>query len=59
MEENEEEPRSFDKMTKETILPILAVGEALSQSSGDGIESWPKDFYEALLRDDWRDWVQL
>jgi hypothetical protein len=58
VEENEEEPRLFSKMTKETILPILAVGEALSQSSGDGTESWPKDFYEALLRDDWRDWVQ-
>ena len=22
------------------------------------MESWPKDFYEALLREDWRDWVQ-
>ena len=58
VEESENEPRLYDKMTKETILPILSVGEALSQSSGDGAESWPKDFYEALLREDWRDWVQ-
>ena len=58
VKENEEEPKLFSKMTKETILPILSVGEALSQSNDDQKESWPKDFYEALLRDDWRDWVQ-
>ena len=58
MEEAEEEPKLYSKMTKETILPILSVGEALSQSNDDKVESWPKDFYEALLREDWRDWVQ-
>ena len=58
VEEDDEEPRLYSKLTNETILPILAVGEALSQSSGEGKDSWPKDFYEALLRDDWRDWVQ-
>ena len=46
------------KLTKETILPILAVGAALSQPNPNGKDNWPRDFYEALLRDDWRDWVQ-
>jgi hypothetical protein len=55
---NDEEPRLFDKINRETILPILSVGEALSQPADDSKGSWPKDFYEALLRDDWRDWVQ-
>jgi len=58
IENDDEEPRLFDKINKETILPILAVGEALSQPADDSKGSWPKDFYEALLRDDWRDWVQ-
>jgi hypothetical protein len=53
----DEEPKLFDKVNKETILPILSVGVALSQSPDDSKGSWPKDFYEALLRDDWRDWV--
>ncbi len=57
-EKDDEEPRLFDKIDKETILPILSVGEALSQPADDSKGSWSKDFYEALLRDDWRDWVQ-
>ena len=56
--ESEEEPRLFSKINNETILPILSVGGALSQSQDNSMGSWPKDFYEALLRDDWRDWVQ-
>jgi hypothetical protein len=56
--ENDEEPRLFGLVNKETILPILAVGGALSQSQDDSASSWPRDFYEALLRDDWREWVQ-
>jgi hypothetical protein len=24
----------------------------------DNESNWPRDFYEALLREDWRDWVQ-
>jgi hypothetical protein len=52
MENNDEEPRLFDKINKETILPILSVGAALSQSQDDTKDSWPKDFYEALLRED-------
>jgi hypothetical protein len=57
-EKKDEEPRLFDKLNKETILPILSVGEALFQPADDSKGSWPKDFYEVLLREDWRDWVQ-
>ena len=42
----------------ETILPILSVGTPLTSSSGDDKENWPKDFFEALIREDWREWVQ-
>ena len=54
----ESEPKYNGKITKETILPILSVGTALSPQSGKETSNWPRDFYEALLRDDWRDWVQ-
>jgi hypothetical protein len=53
-----EEPRYNGRLDKETILPILSVGAQLSQPNSDGKDSWPKDFYEALLRDDWKEWVQ-
>ena len=56
--EDDEDPRYNSRVTKETILPILAVGAQLSQPNPIGKDSWPKDFYEALLRDDWREWVQ-
>ena len=32
VDENEDEPRLFGKLTNETILPILSVGEALCRS---------------------------
>jgi hypothetical protein len=38
-----------------TILPIMEVGASLSGNEMGG--SWPKDFYEALVRPDWRLWV--
>ena len=57
-EDENVEPRYNDRLDKETILPILSVGAQLSQPNPDGKDSWPKDFYEALLRDDWREWVQ-
>ena len=40
-----------------TIMATLAVGSALKRSEGHEETSWPKDFFEALARDDWRDWV--
>jgi len=56
--DGELEPRLNSRISKETLLPILSVGAALSQTNAIGKDNWPKDFYEALLRDDWRDWVQ-
>jgi hypothetical protein len=56
--EDENEPRYNSRLSKETILPILSVGAELSQPNPIGKDSWPRDFYEALLRDDWREWVQ-
>jgi hypothetical protein len=35
-----------------TILPIMEVGASISGNEMDG--SWPKNFYEALVRPDWR-----
>jgi hypothetical protein len=42
--------------TAETILPIMEVGSCISGSELGG--SWPRDFYEALVRPDWRRWVE-
>jgi hypothetical protein len=39
------------------ILPILEVGSALTQAADNDATSLPKDFFEALVREDWRDWV--
>jgi hypothetical protein len=57
-EKDGEELRLFGLINKETILPILSVEGALTQWQDNTMGSWPRDFYEALLRDDWRDWVQ-
>jgi hypothetical protein len=50
---------SFDDTLNEirTILPVLEVGSALAPSANDEIGNVPKDFFEALVREDWRDWV--
>jgi hypothetical protein len=58
VEGSEEEPRLFSKISNETILPILSEVGALTHSPDNEMGSWPRDFYEALLREDWRDWVQ-
>jgi hypothetical protein len=42
--------------TVETILPIMEVGSCISGSELGG--SWPRDFYEALIRPDWRRWIE-
>jgi hypothetical protein len=39
-----------------TILPIMEVGHSITSSEIGG--SWPRGFYEALVRPDWRQWVE-
>ena len=38
-------------------MATLEVGSALKRSEENEESSWPKDFFEALVRNDWRDWV--
>ena len=48
---------SFDDSLKSirTILPVLEVGSALSPVAFDETSNVPRDFFEALVREDWRD----
>jgi hypothetical protein len=41
-----------------TIMASLEVGSALKRSEEDDEASWPKDFFEAMVRNDWREWVE-
>jgi len=40
-----------------SIMATLEVGCALKRSEESEEANWPKDFFEALVRTDWRDWV--
>ena len=40
-----------------TILPVLEVGTALAPTDSHEKTSLQRDFFEALVREDWRDWV--
>ena len=40
-----------------TIMAALEVGSALKRSEESEESNWPKDFFEALVRKDWREWV--
>jgi hypothetical protein len=42
----------------ECVLPILDVGAKISNAEHDYGGSYPKDFYEALVRPDWRQWTR-
>ncbi len=44
--------------TVETMLPVLEVGSALSESDPNVNGNSPKDFVEAMVRPDWRSWVE-
>ena len=41
-----------------TMMAALEVGSALKRSEESEESSWPKDFFEALVRNDWREWVE-
>jgi hypothetical protein len=38
-------------------MATLEIGSALKRSEESEESSWPRDFFEALVRDDWREWV--
>jgi hypothetical protein len=40
-----------------TILPVLEIGTALATTTSHETTSMLRDFFEALKREDWRDWV--
>ncbi len=40
-----------------SIKTVLEIGTALAPTDGQGTTTLPKDFFEALIREDWRDWV--
>jgi hypothetical protein len=52
------EPWFCDRVNSiKTILPVLEIGTALAPTDGQGTTTLPKDFFETLIREDWRDWV--
>ena len=46
------------KVDIDTVMSILELGGVPEFETKAQKTSWPKDFFEALLRDDWRDWVE-
>jgi hypothetical protein len=44
------------KWNADTILPIMEMGSCISGSELGG--TWRRDFYEALIRPDWRRWIE-
>jgi hypothetical protein len=51
------EPWYDDRLNRiGTILPVLEVGAALAPAGGNETTSLPRDFFEALVREDRRDW---
>ena len=45
------------KVCVETILAVLGDASELKSKPDDMSGDWPKNFFEALVRSDWRDWV--
>jgi hypothetical protein len=45
------------KVDIDTIMSVLELGRLPDFESKAQKTSWPKDFFEAMIRDDWRDWI--
>ena len=45
------------KVDIDVIMSMLELGGIPEFESKAQKSSWPKDFFEAMLRDDWRDWI--
>jgi hypothetical protein len=48
---------SRGKSRIETILPIMEIHSQLQGAANDEPGSWPKDFLQAMISEDWREWV--
>jgi hypothetical protein len=48
---------SRGKTRIETILPIMEIHSQLQGAANDEPGSWPKDFLQAMISEDWREWV--
>ena len=46
------------KMDSDSILVFLMEGEKIAFDVKDGKDKWPKNFFEVLVRADWRKWVE-
>lgn len=46
------------KVDIDAIMSMLELGGIPEFESKAQKSSWPKDFFEAMLRDDWRDWIE-
>jgi hypothetical protein len=44
--------------TVEAMFPVLEVGSQLTEPDINANGNWPRDFIEALIRPDWRLWVE-
>jgi hypothetical protein len=51
------EKKGWPLKTVDTMLPVLEVGSVLTESDPNANGNWPKDFVEAMVRPDWRIWV--
>ena len=46
------------KLSVETMLAVLGEASELKSKPNDLVDGdWPRNFFEALVRSDWRDWV--
>jgi hypothetical protein len=48
----------FEKKTSATVMAAIAEGVELQYEHSDKKLPWPKNFFEALTRTDWRQWVE-
>ena len=46
------------KVDIDAIMSVLELGGVPDFESKAQKTSWPKDFFEAMMRDDWRDWIE-
>jgi hypothetical protein len=46
------------KFTSASVVAMLIEGDKVAFAPNKDINDWPKDFFEVLVRSDWRKWVE-